>query len=180
MIAYLGIDPGVKGACAVIYEPSGVAEVYDYGSAEDLLLLQALAEAMWCQALYVLIERVHSTPQMGVASSFKFGANFGEWCGRLEALGIPYDYVAPGAWQRVMFKAMTKSWKTVNKKMTNMSTGKKVTRSKRVMDTKTMSLYRARTLFPSVLERLKRNLDHNRSDALLITEYLRRTKGGGL
>jgi len=48
------------------------------------------------------IESVHSFPGQGVASSFKFGRNFGFLIGLLTGLKIPYALVAPQTWQKKM------------------------------------------------------------------------------
>ena len=45
-----------------------------------------------------LIEKVHSMPGQGVASTFKFGMNYGQWIGILTALQIPYSTITPKKW----------------------------------------------------------------------------------
>lgn len=157
MKIYIGIDPGQTGAMAVIVtdiagSPAGFnypkTVVFDYDDGNALSFLQEWTSPnrIWQACL----EKVHSMPKQGVSSSFKFGTNFGIWIGRLEALGIPYDFVTPQKWQKVMFDSMTKG------------------------DRKAMSLDRARRLFPDMSDVLKRKKDHNRAEALLIAEYCRR------
>lgn len=169
--AYVGIDPGETGAVAVIFAPHYLYNVFDYGSGDDLKLLRELAGEQWHRPVKVLIERVHSTPQMGSASGFKFGANFGKWCGRMEALGIPYDMVTPKKWQTRAFAAIPKEYKRNRKSMKHPKTGKVVTRQKKAMDTKAMSLKKARMLFPQMEGMLRWQKNHNRADALLIAEH---------
>ena len=45
-----------------------------------------------------IIEAVHSFPGQGVASTFKFGNNFGQWQGILSAMAVPYIQVSPQKW----------------------------------------------------------------------------------
>lgn len=148
---YIGIDPGQSGACAILARKEQF--VFDF---EDILVineLKAYADLYhYGPANYELlaaIEKVHSMPKQGVSSSFKFGTNFGIWQGRLQALEIPYIFVTPGKWQKVVFDSMTKG------------------------DRKEMSLDLARRLFPWAELHLKKH--HGRAEALLIAEYLRRT-----
>lgn len=153
MRIWLGIDPGQSGAMAFI---STGPKVMDFEDGECISWLKAISDQLisplgkdYPQAKAVL-EKVHSMPKQGVASSFGFGMNFGIWRGRLEALGIPYDLVTPQKWQKVMFDSQTRG------------------------DRKAMSLDRARRLFPEMSDMLKRKKDHSRADALLIAEYCRR------
>jgi len=157
MKIYLGIDPGQTGAMAVIEDiiQESNAEilstfVIDFEDSNVLQYLQWLKDrGLNCYTKAVL-EKVHSMPKQGVSSTCKFCTNFGIWIGRLEALGIPFDFVTPQKWQKVMFDSMTKG------------------------DRKAMSLDRDRRLFPKMAEMLKRKKDHNRADALLLAEYVRR------
>lgn len=153
---FIGIDPGRSGAIAVINnQMECVTEDFKEGVVPDLLVNASLFDRSCA-----LIERVHAIQGASNTSVFKFGTNFGTWIGRLEALHIPYGFVAPGVWQKSMFKTAPKRTKK----------GKN--------DTKTMSLEVARRLFPTIANsHLLRKKDHGRSDAILIAEYLRR-KGG--
>ena len=47
-----------------------------------------------------VIEKVHSMPGQGVASTFKFGMNYGQWIGILTALQIPYEMITPQKWMK--------------------------------------------------------------------------------
>ena len=140
---YIGIDPGATGACAILTDSKRGA-VYDFDDVEVLNVLRTVRD----KELLVLaaIEKVHSMPKQGVASSFKFGTNFGIWQGRLQALEIPFIFVTPQKWQKVVFDSMTKG------------------------DRKAMSLDLARRLFPWADLRLKKH--HGRAEALLLARYL--------
>jgi len=146
---YIGIDPGQTGAIAFLTPIENNNIVIDF---EDSLLALSLMLANTRSPhyfLYAAIEKVSSMPKQGVASSFKFGTNFGIWQGRLEALQIPFVFVTPRKWQKEVFDSMAQG------------------------DRKEMSLNLARRLFPWADLRLKKH--HSRADALLIAEWLRRT-----
>jgi crossover junction endodeoxyribonuclease RuvC len=143
---YGGIDPGLTGAIAIVGD-RGLASVFDFDDFRGLQMIRTLAED-----LRITMEKVSAMPKQGVASMFKFGTNYGTWIGRLEALAIPFDLVTPAKWQKAMFDSQ----------------------AKRGVDTKAVSLDRARRLFPQALNRLTRKKDHNRAEALLLAEYCRR------
>ena len=49
-----------------------------------------------------MVEKVASSPQMGVTSAFTFGKGYGFLCGILTALGVPWEQVTPQKWQKAM------------------------------------------------------------------------------
>lgn len=61
------------------------------------------------------LEQVHSSPQMGVKSSFTFGNGFGHLEMALTAAGIPFERVRPQVWQKAM-SCMTGGDKNVSKR----------------------------------------------------------------
>lgn len=145
---FIGIDPGQTGAIAIL--GNGFEEVFDFEDGDGLLHLRISVT----ENPKAVIEKVSAMPKQGVASSFKFGQNFGQWIGRLEALGIPFDYITPQKWKKEMFDSMPRG------------------------DVKMMSLDRARRLFPQMAEKLTRKGDHNRAEALLLAEFCRRKTNG--
>lgn len=148
----IGIDPGLDGAVAIIVD--GVPSVFDTPVGKDGKKRRYLVGAMrgilnnGNYGASAAIERVHSMPKQGVASSFGFGEGFGLWQGLLAGLGIPFDLVTPQAWQKVMLAGAAKG--------------------------KGSSRVRAQQLFPSLAKELNLVKHHGRSDALLIAEYRRR------
>lgn len=112
---YIGIDPGLDGAIALIPEgappsfwdtptlqgattPGKKTARRIYDEAEMARLLRV---ALHCSGgVLATIEQVHSMPKQGVASSFTFGMGYGIWLGLLAALQIPYRRVTPQRWQR--------------------------------------------------------------------------------
>ncbi len=50
----------------------------------------------------VYLERVQSSPQMGVTSAFQFGRGYGAVEGVIAALGWPIEYVTPQKWKKAL------------------------------------------------------------------------------
>ncbi len=149
---YIGIDPGFKGAVAIIYE-NGTVKLIDtptlkVGTRKDYMI-QEMTKALSLPTLrQVAIEKVHSMPRQGVASAFTFGKGYGIWLGILGALHIPYEEVTPQRWQREMMDSMQRG--------------------------KDASRLRAMQLFPQVADQLNLKKHDGRADALLLAEYRRR------
>lgn len=148
---YIGIDPGQTGAIAFLFDqkPNLANKVFDFDDGNALAWLQDVGKQIASGVIQAkaIIEKVSAMPKQGVSSTFKFGTNYGQWIGRLEALGIPFDFVTPQKWKKVMFDSMVKG------------------------DVKEMSRNRAQRLLPNMADRLKRKMDHNRAEALLIALY---------
>jgi len=51
---------------------------------------------------FVVLEKVHSMPKQGVASSFAFGRSLGVIEGVVAALGMPLVWAVPNVWKREM------------------------------------------------------------------------------
>ena len=121
--------------------------------------------------LVCVIEDVHAIGNSAAKSTFTFGFNKGYLVGLLAANKIPYVLVQPKTWQKEMWlnSDMVVNYKKVTIK------GKEVT--KKEVDTKNTSINAAKRLFPQIdfrkSERCK-NLDDNKVDATLMSEYARR------
>ena len=113
---FIGIDPGKSGSIAFIDTlASDCWTVKNDSTLHDLF--QALNDAQMSSAgheSHAIIERVHSSPQMGVKSAFTFGQSFGQLEALLVGAGISYEYVSPSKWQGDM-KCRTKGDKNVTK-----------------------------------------------------------------
>lgn len=151
---YIGIDPGFKGAVAILH-PNGEVTVTDtpsgtIGKSKREYFINEMYKILkpYQDTTDVAIEKVHSMPRQGVASAFTFGKGFGLWLGILTTLGIPYDEVTPQRWQGVI--------------MDGGQRGKDAARM------------RAITLFPGLAEQLKLKSHDGRADALLIAEWRKR------
>lgn len=120
---FIGIDPGQSGAIAAVVEsfpnyPYLISSTYlhwmkNAGTDSDVSAwLQDLVDS--AEQTFCYIEKVHSMPKQGVASSFKFGESAGFLRGLVVALKIPFAYVTPQQWQKTM-GCMSKGDKNVTK-----------------------------------------------------------------
>jgi crossover junction endodeoxyribonuclease RuvC len=164
---FIGIDPGLQGAIALIYEDGRFADIADtptlivkkgkgkkhfYNISEAVKLLRAFSTCILNMNCHAVIENVHAMPKQGVTSMFSMGVGFGMWQGILTALEIPVTYIEPRNW----------------KKIVGITTGAD----------KSQSCVIAGRLFPTAnllrSARSKKPSD-GRADALLIAEAVRRT-----
>lgn len=94
---YIGIDPGVSGALAVLREGREVQVVtWDSEAYRDALRAVSVAG----EGAVACVEKVHAMPKQGLSSTFNFGENSGFCQGLLFAFGIAYELVIPQKWQR--------------------------------------------------------------------------------
>jgi hypothetical protein len=98
----LGVDPGLKGGLALL-DASGrrprLVALADMPADVDGLH-QLLRSDPWRRATTACVERVHSSPQMGVASAFTFGRGLGRIESALAGVeGLRVATVAPNAWK---------------------------------------------------------------------------------
>jgi crossover junction endodeoxyribonuclease RuvC len=162
-LIYIGIDPGLSGALAVIDEriAEQCASVFDtptvtvegektkrkYLVPAMALLLKPFADR---QDVLAILENVHSMPKQGVASSFCFGEGKGMWEGILSAYNIPTELVSPQRWKKEMMDGQGKE--------------------------KSAARFKAMALFPSLSEQLKLIKHDGRAEALLMAAYGRRLR----
>lgn len=97
---YLGIDPGVCGGVAVIASTSTVLSSFKFKDATEADIAEVFRQ--YDDATFAMIERVSSSPQMGVVSAFTFGRSYGFLRGMLIAHGIAFEEVSPVKWQTAM------------------------------------------------------------------------------
>jgi hypothetical protein len=99
MRAYLGGDPGKSGAFAVV-KSDGSGAVWKMPATEldTIHLCRTLAKLF--PGITGLVEKVSSSPQMGVTSAFTFGGSYKEMRMSLASAGIGFDDVLPRAWQK--------------------------------------------------------------------------------
>lgn len=115
---FIGVDPGKSGAVAFIDEFSGEAWSFNL-SCTDRDIADGINDALFTQDggaadAFAVIEKVHSSPQMGVKSAFTFGQSFGKLEMVLNCTGIRFEYVSPAKWQSDM-KCRTKGDKNITK-----------------------------------------------------------------
>lgn len=91
---WIGIDPGAKGAMALLADDTKPM-IIPYETGDYIWALKCLADDCIC-----CIEAVHSITGQGIASSFKFGQTYGWLLGMLDAIGIPYQPITPQKWKK--------------------------------------------------------------------------------
>lgn len=97
---FIGIDPGMRGAIAVVSSkslkfwpmPKHDEEVWD--------IFMALHKP---KIEHIMIEKCQAMPQNGAVSMFNFGNRYGAIRGMVIALKCPFTLVRPTGWQKTMF-----------------------------------------------------------------------------
>ena len=96
---FIGVDPGVSGSAVAIDEHG---QYVSHVSGDATLTDQAWWLEQMPNVGLALIERVHSMPKQGVASSFKFGRSYGQWRGILAGAKVRWEEITPTKWQTAM------------------------------------------------------------------------------
>lgn len=150
----IGVDPGATGAIAILDLDSRDLVVIDMPTTKvkrgprtvnqvDAVRLANLLRPHIEDGDHAIIEKVHSMPGQGVASTFSFGRAAGILEGVLAALGVPFSLVPPATWAKKM----------------------------RLFGGKDGSRSRATELFPEQAHLFARKKDDGRADAVLIACY---------
>lgn len=155
---FIGIDPGLSGAIAVI--ENGDLYVFDMPVLEydisgkkkrkelNVGKLAGLLDVANCQAY---LEGVAGMPGMGGTQMFAFGQSYGMTKAALALKGVPYEIISPQKWKNYF--------------------GLKKTRGMTTSEFKTLSRELAMQKFPARAERFKRKKDDGRAEAALIALY---------
>ena len=149
---YCGIDPGVAGAVALIDTDEARVEVVDLPSGPlgvDPVALQEQLKAWGVRS--VTLEDNRAVGSNGSLANFSMGRCVGLIVATVLLSNCALHRVKPQEWQQ--------------------STGLSNVKAAERKDAHRM---RAMELFPELHDELKRKRDHNRADALLITEFARR------
>ena len=140
----LGCDPGLSGAIAVYFpDHPNVIAIHDMpvdGKSVDGYELAKIIRQYNPEVAFV--EKVHSMPNQGVASTFTFGESYGAAKGVLSALNIPIELVTPRQWKKEF----------------------------ELTSDKNESLELARMFWPDS-DKFKRKKDNGRAEAALIAMY---------
>ena len=164
MSIYIGIDPGLSGAIAVITPYGQLPDLFDtpttvtikkltksktktirgYDTQEMVSIIRHIVRVWDSDKKYFFIEKVHAMPTQGVVSMFNMGYGYGVWHGILASFGVFPEKVEPRAWK---------------KEFGLLKTDKDASRLKAI------------ELFPELESQLKRKKDVDRADALLIALY---------
>lgn len=123
---FIGVDPGKSGGIAVLTCNGGTTVGVAAISLATHTERDVAAFLSDCGAFepecataagprfYALIEKVHSSPQMGVTSAFTFGRSYGFLRGLLSAAPLVFDEVSPQKWQKAL-GCLTQGDKRVSK-----------------------------------------------------------------
>ena len=152
---YIGVDPGLDGAIAVLDKDGGLVQIYDMPTVEVKVgksMKRKVAPAAIASELLIylmgscvaVVESVSARPGQGVTSMFGFGRSLGVIEGVLAGMSIPYELVPPATWVKHM----------------------------RVAPGKGGSRQRAMEVWPAKASEFKRVKDDGRADAALIALYL--------
>jgi len=151
--AYVGIDLGVTGAVAILF---GSNVILDDVTTTEYARGRRMVDPRWASDLLAALQNpeiravfefVRPWPKNGAITNHGLGMTEGAWRAVLSMLSIPLRVVTPQDWKREY----------------------RLTRA-----SKDASRARAIELFPSMRDSLIRKKDHNRAEALLLAEWLRR------
>jgi len=121
----LGIDPGWSGGAALLDRAADVALVVSFSTMTEADIVRTI-KSMSRSGTICFLERVHSMPAQGVASSFKFGMIYGLLRGLVIGKCRMID-VTPQKWQTTL-GCLTQGDKNISKaKAQQLFPGVKVT-----------------------------------------------------
>lgn len=103
MTYYIGIDPGMTGAIAVLKNEA--LSVYKLDNKDVCHALSDVFSEFLGEGCCLAIEHVHAMPGQSVSSMFNFGREYGRILGWFDAVGIPYTLYTPQRWQKVLGSA---------------------------------------------------------------------------
>jgi crossover junction endodeoxyribonuclease RuvC len=170
-VAYIGADPGMGGALALIIpqqygsdvEAPALVEVIDMPSLEvngkRTMDMWTLARGLttWAMQYSVrnsAVERVHAMPKQGVTSAFSFGFSAGALQQAIASAGLPLTLIQPATWKAIY----------------GLRGGR---------ENKDMSRQKASQMFPSFAHLWARKRDEGRAEAVLLAHYASRLQEGG-
>lgn len=94
---WIGIDPGAKGAMAILGGQNG-PEIIPFDTKEYMARLWTLkAEYKDC---ICCIEAVQPIRGNGIIALFRLGQSYGWLLGILDAIGVPYQPITPQKWKK--------------------------------------------------------------------------------
>lgn len=154
MTIYLAIDPGlVSGAWGAVTHHGMFAGCGDIPNDGFRILTKDLKHILLNfldgRDFEIVTEDVHSMPKQGVSSTFKFGRAVGAIEAVARDLPGTWHIVSPQRWKRDM----------------GLTSDKEVCRNVAI------------NLFPEGKQNLDKKKHHNRAEALLLAEWLRRQHG---
>jgi hypothetical protein len=104
--AYIGIDPssigGKSAGGAIVFIKGGeIIKAVRLNSSTETDIKNEIKDTLSQSTKWLAgIEKVHSMPRQGIASTFSFGTGYGFLRGLLVALEIPFIEITPQKWQK--------------------------------------------------------------------------------
>lgn len=155
----LSIDPGASGAMLLYDELNkAVLRTFKFTKLGKTFDHRGMRKelSLWKEQYNIeiaVIEKVHSMPQQGVASTFSFGLTYGMQISTVASLDIPYTFIKPSQWSREMHQGISPDLKP--KEKTQVAIGQ---------------------LFPEISFKTPRAQKHHGglADCLLIADFWRR------
>jgi hypothetical protein len=160
--AYVGIDPGITGAIAVLDTYDGV----DRASVSDVPTLYLKKTGKWDYnfyemykylggisshyRVYLSLEQQQAMPQQGVSSTFQTGRGYGAWQALCQITTSEFEIVSPRKWKKAL----------------GLDSDKEKSRKLAIK------------LYPELEPILKLKKHHNRAEALLLAHYTKLVKIG--
>jgi crossover junction endodeoxyribonuclease RuvC len=169
-MAYLGIDPGLHGAWALLSAGGELVSLSALPLSGGRLDARALA-AQWSglpPVRSVAVELVHAMPGQGVTSMFSFGETTGIILGVLGALGHIPVRPTPQRWQKALGVALP-----ADSLETDKAARRKAVKARAAVAACNLIGLDAGQLTPKGC----RTLHDGLVDAVLIAEWLRRQQG---
>ena len=97
---FIGIDPGKTGGIGWLRGGAALAEKMPETERDVWERLKGDSGDLPID--FAVIERAQPMPKQGVSSAFNYGVGYGGLRATLIALGIPFETVHPGKWQRAL------------------------------------------------------------------------------
>lgn len=97
---YVGIDPGKSGGICVYDTDDNTVDFVKMPSTIHDIVTQLVCIKNGYRDVKVVLEKVHSMPGQGVASTFTFGQGYGQLQGMIAALGLQCIEVIPNKWMK--------------------------------------------------------------------------------
>jgi crossover junction endodeoxyribonuclease RuvC len=107
--AFIGIDPGKKGAAA-LWSMDGRVEIHDYTNGEGAVVTLKRWHTEHVIQLAAL-EMPQLPPKFSTVANRELMRNAGFWEGALSAIGIKHIVVSPNQWKRIIPPLPIKSQK---------------------------------------------------------------------
>jgi hypothetical protein len=161
---FIGIDPGVTGAIAIIDDAFEIVHLSNFKSFAIFFTL--IKEANVCGAV---IENVIRWGHEGAKSSTTFMQNIGGTKAILEVLNVRRQFIEPTKWQRAFGVSVTK--KVCLKKRTKAEIDRANREHKKRLKEKSVEV--AKNFYG-----LNYDIEHNQADALNMARYAHLIFGG--